>query len=180
MTGSSPLGREHSLGPSPSHRYRRLLPASAGSISRRFLRMPDGWVHPRIGGEHASNEQLIRDLQGSSPRRAREHGQSSRRRLDELGLIPREAGTSVGTWYRVCQQGSSPRGRGAQHPAHRALRPGRFIPRWWGTPHLVTRFAWLPSSVGSRSGSWPQLVRRMRAESEPSGASALRGRGGTR
>ncbi len=111
--GSSPRGRGGQESPRRAPGQRGLIPAWAGRTTCRPAPGPNGWAHPRVGGE-TRRPSGYAGFTGSSPR-------GRGRTLSDRGAHPRVGGG-----------GSSPRGRGstrrAPHP-----RVARLIPAWAGT-----------------------------------------------
>ena len=93
--------------------HRRIIPACAGSTSRREPAAWSGRDHPRVRGEHSCGGWCGRTCRGSSPR-ARGAPVEGDPRPPRGGIIPACAGsTSMSTLRRAWMRGSSPRARGA-------------------------------------------------------------------
>ena len=67
MTGSSPLARGAHPHLSVHEARDGLIPARAGSTSKKFNSRMKGWAHPRSRGEHVRNVRVRRTREGSSP-----------------------------------------------------------------------------------------------------------------
>ena len=146
--GSSPRGRGTHSHTRNAKGDRRFIPARAGNTGAERAASRSSTVHPRAGGEHQKAILHAKLDDGSSPRgrgtRGRRRGRRRPRRFiparagntrgaveDGLGqpVHPRAGGEhafSVST--AVSNAGSSPRGRGTQAHAIRALELQRFIP----------------------------------------------------
>ena len=150
--GSSPRGRGTRWSRARDSPACRFIPAWAGNTRSRSRTTGASSVHPRVGGEHTTTENLNGRPDGSSPR-----GRGTL--LFGLGafvlgrFIPAWAGNTwsgggslpaptvhprvggehsrIGKDFRSVA-GSSPRGRGTRHDStgHRVLP--RFIPAWAG------------------------------------------------
>ena len=140
-TGSSPRMRGAPHGHRLGVRGAGIIPAYAGSTSRRARRSRRGEDHPRVCGEHSTACATVAPLWGSSPRM---RGALFLQLLPAVvvGIIPAYAGSTKGCpgtrWRRwdhprVCGEhvsatkasvsalGSSPRMRGARRNQDRAL-----------------------------------------------------------
>ena len=110
-SGSSPLTRG-----APTKRIRipdgvGLIPAHAGSTSRRLLLTHSRRAHPRSRGEHRVNETSTSTLVGSSPLTRGALPFEVLHRAGH-GLIPAHAGSTRSTPTRSARQPAHPRSRG--------------------------------------------------------------------
>ena len=131
----------------------RIIPAYAGSTTRRNGRAPSGTDHPRVCGEHLSRFRLGGLQLGSSPRMRGAQLPESRSRQRQ-GIIPAYAGSTtihhacirdIGDHPRVCGEhdctesgmgtrpGSSPRMRGAHPLGAHPLGEDGIIPAYAGS-----------------------------------------------
>ena len=147
--GSSP----HTRGAPASGRRaspgRGIIPAYAGSTSRRCCLAAGGRDHPRIRGEHAVDVGPGWRRRGSSP-----HTRGAQRRLlpphDARRIIPAYAGSTVTTRGRIRSPADHPRIRG-EHPV--LVEGHLYVPG--SSPH--TRGALRPEPIFRRKdgGSSP-------------------------
>ena len=151
--GSSP----HTRGaPKPTHwtgRRWRIIPAYAGSTSRKLMDLAWRADHPRIRGEHDTGNEAVVDVDGSSPHTRGAHPVVLRYG-DRLGIIPAYAGSTREDGARaahftdhprirgehvpvsvmpVSRCGSSPHTRGAPHSASSPLLDDGIIPAYAGS-----------------------------------------------
>ena len=111
MPGSSPHTRGAQVR-CPSRGCRtRIIPAYAGSTGGHQARFPARWDHPRIRGEHSSNNGIFPILSGSSPhtRGALSPDPATRRRRR---IIPAYAGSTPRRTATACRRPDHPRIRG--------------------------------------------------------------------
>mgnify|MGYP000890263657 CR=1 FL=1 len=162
--GSSPLTRGARR---PSRWGRccpRLIPAHAGSTTRRSIYASLRGAHPRSRGEHDIARGPWERVKGSSPL-TRGAPRSRRRDIAGNRLIPAHAGSTITlsrakcfspahprsrgehamvTGYGELSEGSSPLTRGAHPPTTRGTSPVRLIPAHAGStrstvmPHSCT------------------------------------------
>ena len=92
-TGSSPLARGAHPPECPHVVPLRLIPAGAGSTSRRSLGRRTGWAHPRWRGEHVPSTRWVPNSYGSSPLARGALPGKVGEKLGE-GLIPAGAGST--------------------------------------------------------------------------------------
>ena len=143
--GSSPLTRGAHDGACPGNCCHGLIPAHAGSTSRRTGPRLRSRAHPRSRGEHQSAPAARRSLLGSSP--------LTRGALGDLagvahrrGLIPAHAGSTCP--LPACLgggRGSSPLTRGAPGRAHRRSQTRGLIPAHAGST---------PPNMPGTAGQW--------------------------
>ncbi len=117
--GSSPLARGALLLLPYRVAVHGIIPACAGSTSPRTL-LPSGRRdHPRLRGEHMSQQSVLAMQMGSSPLARGAH--KGRYRYDpRLRIIPACAGSTVGDAVVVEANGDHPRLRG-EHPRPEVL-----------------------------------------------------------
>ncbi len=115
LAGSSPRGRGTRLWQDQGAEGCRFIPAWAGNTIIRSRCVPMTPVHPRVGGEHASEGATGTIDRGSSPR-GRGTPILAQRSIHDRRFIPAWAGN---TWVRT----------GSPHT-------GRFIPAWAGNTDL--------------------------------------------
>ncbi len=152
MIGSSPRGRGTRSAGWRTQTTCRFIPAWAGNTKNTGCGSMQSTVHPRVGGEHAEDEEFRKLYDGSSPR-GRGTLKVKRAANHRIRFIPAWAGnttvvtggTGVATvhprvggehhWVRyspVCLSGSSPRGRGTRAAGLARCQGFRFIPAWAG------------------------------------------------
>ena len=158
-TGSSPRGRGTPTEPEPHLSARRFIPARAGNTAPQLCEPRQIPVHPRAGGEHYRASNCSDVMIGSSPR-----GRGTRdvhhAKGEALRFIPARAGNttmqfegvvvssvhpraggehSLNPDQAICDNGSSPRGRGTLF-AHVLEGPRqRFIPARAGNTSWIAR-----------------------------------------
>ena len=156
--GSSPRGRGTGTDAHQAAQAPRVIPAWAGNRPDRLPSAYSPSGHPRVGGEQAAPVSPLASASGSSPRGRGTDGRTSGKRHGER-VIPAWAGNSdargmggggrpghprvggeqfFGTVTRMCNRGSSPRGRGT---ASRCASLGawlRVIPAWAGNRSTPT------------------------------------------
>ena len=120
VLGSSPRRRGARSGRLPRLDHPRLIPAEAGSTTRRASPSRALRAHPRGGGEHAHGPLEQHVAQGSSPRRRGAPG-TTKPPLPASGLIPAEAGSTAGLARRSASCAAHPRGGGEHESIVRAL-----------------------------------------------------------
>ena len=148
--GAHDHGRRHESGAG-------LIPADAGSTTRRSATRCSGWAHPRGRGEHVGYWLPLVRFTGSSPRTRGALDRSAARR-GRRGLIPADAG-STRRWTRTSPgAGAHPRGRG-EHTCHPPARRGAggSSPRTRGAPRpgvsVARGHGLIPADAGSTAAS---------------------------
>ena len=113
VSGSSPLARGARSTAAPGRAGDRIIPARAGSTSRRRPRFPRGRDHPRSRGEHAEPGREPGLDRGSSPL-ARGAPTTRTCVSSDRWDHPRSRGEhSTAPWFGSYGTGSSPLARGA-------------------------------------------------------------------
>ena len=135
--GSSPHTRGARRGSNRPPRYRRIIPAYAGSTGRGGGPRSNPRDHPRIRGEHAALASQAHSIAGSSP-----HTRGARRlriiREGNNGDHPRIRGEHrLRVPERLFGNGSSPHTRGALCLAPRNPCRRRIIPAYAGSTGLA-------------------------------------------
>ncbi len=148
LNGSSPRVRGTPSAAAAAGARWRFIPACAGNTSMALGQTNTIPVHPRVCGEHISEEQRTVELAGSSPRVRGTHGPTIVI-PNPLRFIPacagntpphRQTAPSLAVHPRVCGEhhipgdrafaplGSSPRVRGTRQVRRRSFQNHRFIP----------------------------------------------------
>ena len=175
IVGSSPRWRGAPSSAGNAEVQTRIIPALAGSTVRPRAGCRCCWDHPRVGGEHLIGFHCADQAAGSSPR-WRGALLQDRRQDVAGGIIPALAGSTVSKpferWSKPdhprvggehmkllinwkSTQGSSPRWRGAQHRARRAIDRHRIIPALAGSTSSKASAPLTPSDhprVGGEHG----------------------------
>ena len=128
----SPRGRGTHEPVSPTGPLRRFIPAWAGNADSSTTWTCATTVHPRVGGERATQEVERLEQTRFIPAWAG-NARSRRGRPGPISVHPRVGGerpfTSISSLPSI---GSSPRGRGTRLDLAGGIDRGRFIPAWAG------------------------------------------------
>ena len=161
VLGSSPRGRGTLTAVAIKVLACRFISAWAGNTTCRWPASTRRTVHPRVGGEHQINANLINAARGSSPR-GRGTPLIDQQPYATLRFIPAWAGNTAPRPARGCPSavhprvggehrarrggimpacGSSPRGRGTHSPTPWWPPLYRFIPAWAGNTARIVSLA---------------------------------------
>ena len=136
-SGSSPHTRGAPLEACERIRPRGIIPAYAGSTSRKPPGRGRRWDHPRIRGEHHKPLHVDRAHQGSSPH-TRGAPDSASTTSDSSRIIPAYAGSTFQTFMAdIAERGSSPHTRGALAPGDHVGVGSGIIPAYAGSTQPV-------------------------------------------
>ena len=135
-SGSSPRMRGTRPRPHRPCQIGRFIPAYAGNTRRRFQRIHDLAVHPRVCGEHPRRHSEAAAYVGSSPRmRGTRFAGIMKFRIHRF--IPAYAGNTIRIRKIPRREGgSSPRMRGTRYPSPDWANQVRFIPAYAGNTPL--------------------------------------------
>ena len=178
VPGSSPHTRGAHSPPPVGDGSRRIIPAYAGSTSSIASPTRSARDHPRIRGEHSTDESRHRRRKGSSP-----HTRGALSTASSCGararIIPAYAGSTaflmrisielkdhprirgehpLAPLGRQVRQGSSPHTRGAQSSISTSLRQGRIIPAYAGSTASHRRWRNWPTDHPRIRGEHPGLL----------------------
>ena len=156
VSGSSPHTRGAPRWESAMPRKARIIPAYAGSTSRRSWPTSPSADHPRIRGEHRLDIPWPQAMQGSSPhtRGAQIHARAGHRFVSDHPRIRGEHSSRKMT--QASRAGSSPHTRGA--PADGDVQPV--------FPGIIPAYAGSTSTASNKS-SRPRDHPRIRGEHSP-------------
>ena len=135
-----------------------IIPACAGNTFLVVPRVPRGWDHPRVCGEHSGLAAEQHTSTGSSPR-----VRGTRRRFSKLveisGIIPACAGNTSCPLGRACRPRDHPRVCGEHYRARAGLAPIKgSSPRVRGTPAFASgpfgRRGIIPACAGNTVCHW--------------------------
>ena len=138
--GSSPHTRGARRGPGPPRGPGRIIPAYAGSTSRKPPRRGRRWDHPRIRGEHLDDVYSVLAVVGSTPH-TRGAPSVLSVELTRCPDHPRIRGEHPsGARCAARAPGSSPHTRGAPKGVQERPHRRRIIPAYAGSTRV-----WAPS-----------------------------------
>ena len=114
MVGSSPHARGTPSSPPTRSRRMGIIPACAGNTGLNVRPGRIIWDHPRMRGEHPSNQASYHPGKGSSPHARGTRADGRPDRMDTR-IIPACAGNTVTLCYSFYYAGDHPRMRGEHH-----------------------------------------------------------------
>ena len=153
IPGSSPHTRGARFAAERARLDGGIIPAYAGSTTRRQRRSASPRDHPRIRGEHAASGLWLTTFSGSSPH--------TRGALEEVarvarvaGIIPAYAGSTAHGMPTITRARDHPRIRG-EHSAQpsSSLSSAGSSPHTRGAPLGILRQGGLPGTIPAYAGS---------------------------